>query len=199
MWRASRSFKLYSMNWLQKLYNSILFSDIHLGELLETQKGMFVANTRKHLKVFVLSVVVAGYVLGVEQYLYPNSSDTILNALFGILFISGTAWFAISFGAVPERFGQFAIKITTQLFSAFTISLFSVLVTACLSLPWLSPVFVLAFLALYCASVRYDIMDGLKLGVDETVFQQAKLGKIYFGQNIRKEDEVEGKPKADQE
>lgn len=158
---------------------------------------MFVENTKKYLRVFLLSSFIAAYVLTIEHFLYPASSELILNALFGILFISGTAWFAITFGAVPERFGGFAIKITAQLFSAFTISLFSVLVTACLSLPWLSPVFIIAFLALYSASVRYDIMDGLRIGVYETLFQQAKLGKIYFGQNIRKESQGD-KPKTDQ-
>lgn len=171
---------------MSDLYFKIFLGKIDKSKLDKDQLEVLDLNLKKHVRIFLLLLLVMPYVYFVTTNFYADKIDIVINALFGVLFISGAAWYAISFGAVPVKFMDFAIHITSYLFASLAVSMASVFVAASIAVPLLSPVLFIAFYSLYAASVKFDVVDALKLGIDETVYQHAKVGRLYFLRELEK-------------
>lgn len=176
------------MNFLDRLYSNFFLSQLRKKELDKDQMELFVLNVKKHRRIFILILFVVPYVYFTISNFYFNQIDTVISSLFGVLLISGTAWYAVTFGAIPVKFMSFAINITAYLFTSLAVSMASVFIAASIATPLLSPVMFIAFYTLYVASVQYDVADALKLGIDETIYQHAKVGRLYFTRELKKKD-----------
>tara|TARA_Y100000310_G_C20690171_1_gene821678 strand:- start:2208 stop:2741 length:534 start_codon:yes stop_codon:yes gene_type:complete len=171
---------------LDTLFHYIFLRKIKIEKLGKEQKEMTILNIKKHVKILFLMIIAMAYCYYIIPKEYPNEISIVLSSLLGVLFVSGTAWYAITFGAIPTRFSDFAVQITAYLFCAFAVSLAAVFSAATIAIPLLSPVLVVAFYALYAASVQYDIVDALKIGIDEAVLEHAKIGRVYFVRELKK-------------
>lgn len=174
------------MNIICRAYHKTFLGKIDLNKLNKEQRELTEKNTAKHAKIFFSMILIMIYTYFIINNYYLNSIGTVMTALLGVLFISGTAWFAVTFGAIPVRFIDFAVQITAWLFGAFAFSMSMVFVAACIALPFLTPVFFITFFALYVASVKYDIVDALKLGIDEAVYKHSTVGRTYFIRELKK-------------
>ena len=172
---------------MNELYFKMFLNKIDRSKLDKDQLEILNLNLKKHLRVFIILLLVMPYVYFVTTYFYSDQIDVVINSLFGVLFISGAAWYSISFGAVPVKFMDFAVHITSYLFTSLAVSMASVFVAASIAVPLLSPILFIAFFTLYAASVKFDVVDALKLGIDETLFQHAKIGRLYFQKELEKE------------
>jgi hypothetical protein len=174
------------LNILDKVYYKLFLGRLQLEKLSTEQQEVTEDNIKKHVIIFILMILTAVYSYFIISNYYVEQIDTVLTSLLGVLFISGTAWFAITFGAIPARFMDFAVEITAHLFGALAIALTAVLITSIIALPFFTPVLFLAFIALYSASVKYDVADGLKIGIDEAVLEHAKVGRTYFVRELER-------------
>lgn len=179
---------------MDDLYFKIFLNKIDRSKLDKDQLEILNLNLKKHMRIFLLLLLVMPYVYFVITNFYADQIDLVISSLFGVLFISGAAWYAISFGAVPVKFMDFAVHITAYLFTSLAVSMAAVLVAASIAVPLLSPILFIAFYSLYAASVKFDVVDALKLGIDETVFQHAKVGRIYFQRELKKQKKTERDP-----
>lgn len=171
---------------LINLYFKIFLGKVERSKLSKEQAYILELNVKKHVKIFILMLMIIPYVYYVISTYYINRIDTVISALFGVLFISGAAWYAISFGAIPIRFMEFAVSITTYLFASLAVSMSAVFIAASIAVPLLSPVLFIVFFALYAASVKFDIVDALKLGIDETIYLNAKADRVYYLRELSK-------------
>ena len=180
------------MNFFCKIYYNLFLNKIDLNKLKKEQKEITIINIKKHLNIFILMTLIMPYCYFIITNYYIDKIDIVISSLLGVLLISGTAWFAITFGAIPIIFCDFAIKTTAHLFASFAFSMAAVFVAASIAVPFLSPILFLCFFTLYSASVKYDIVDALKLGIDEAIYKQAKVGRIYFVGELKKKKNTGG-------
>jgi len=171
---------------LNEIFYKIFLNKIDRTKLNEEQNSFLELNVKKHVKIFILILITMPYVYFVITRFYLDKIDIVMTALLGVLFVSGTAWYAISFGTVPARFLEFALEITSYLFAGFTVSLAAVLIAGSIAVPFLIPILFIAFFNLYAASVKYDIADSLKIGIDEAMFKHAIVGRRYFTKELKK-------------
>ena len=174
------------MNIVCRGYHRLFLGKISINELNKEQRVLTEKNISKHTKIFFSMIAVMAYTFFVVNYFYFDSISSVMTALLGVLFVSGTAWFAITFGAIPSRYMDFAIQTTAYLFTTFAFSASAVFVASSIALPLLTPIFFIAFITLYAASVKYDIVDALKMGIDETIYKHAKVGRTYFIRELKK-------------
>ena len=175
------------MNLLYNVYFKIFLRKLSKEKITKEQWDDIVeVNVRKHTKIFALSLLTLIYTYCMVSFFYVSQIDTVITSLLGVLFVSGGAWFAISFGTVPERLIDFAMEITSFLFASFSVSLAAVFAVTIVAVPLLSPVLFIAFFSVYTASAQYDFVDAMKIGIDEAVFEHAKVGKRYFVRELEK-------------
>jgi hypothetical protein len=174
------------LNKIYRSYHKVFLGKIDLNKLNKDQMEITEMNVKKHTKIFLFSILAMVYTYIVISNYYSNSFGTVMTALFGVLFVSGTAWFAITFGAIPARYKDFAVQTTAYLFASFSFSMAAVFIAASVSLPLLTPIFFIAFFALYGASVKYDVADGLKIGIEEAHYKHSVTGRIYYVRELKK-------------
>lgn len=175
------------LNVFYRIYYKLFLGELDLNKLNTEQKELTIINIKKHTHIFLLMLLTLPYTYYILSNFYVDKIDVVMTALLGALFVSGTAWFAITFGAIPERFMNFAIKTTAYLFTAFAVSLTAVFAVGLLEVPLISPILFIIFISLYTASVKYDVVDALKIGIDEAIFKHAKVGRVYFLKQLKKE------------
>ena len=160
-----------------------------INELVETnrkleEKAILFDNTWKHVKIAIVGLIFLPYLvfvsLGIENILL------VLTGLLGVIMVFGSAWFVITFGAVPARLMRMAINLSFWMFLAFVLSLEATAVVLCIALPLLTPVLAVVFFGAYIASVKYDTADSLKLGLEPAQFQLARYGTKYFRRELKK-------------
>lgn len=174
------------MNLFYKLYYKIFLSKIALNKLDQEQRELTEINIKKHARIFVIIILAAIFTYFIIYNYYIDKIDTVVVSLLGVLFISGNAWFVMTFGTVPQRFLDLAVQITEHLFCSFAISMAATFVAVSITVPFLTPILFIAFITLYSASVKYDVVDALKLGIDETLYKHAQVGKRYFIRELKK-------------
>jgi hypothetical protein len=174
------------MQILFRMFHKIFLHKINLKKLNSEQRSITIDNIKKHTYIFLIMSFSVIYSFFIIYFNYIDKIDTVITSLLGVLFISGAAWFAITFGAIPLRFADFAIDITAFLFASFALSMGAVFAAAIIAVPYLSPILFIAFYSLYNASVKYDIVDALKIGIDDAVLKHAKVGRIYFTRELKK-------------
>src|SRR5207248_1127681 len=110
--------------------------------------------------------------------------------------ITGGAWYSVSFGGIPEKFINVALILTRLMFLSFTFSMTLLIALLCRLTPWPIGLFVLipTYSALYVASIFYDNLDGLKIGLDTTLLKFSRATLNYYQKHgfvTRRETESE--------
>ncbi|MCX6714311.1 MAG: hypothetical protein NTX72_00670 [Candidatus Uhrbacteria bacterium] len=140
-------------------------------------------NIIKHRKVLWCNLIMAMLVAKGLTGLSIVQVDTLIGSLVAPAFITGGAWFAITFGGVPKRLLPLAIDITFWMFAAFTVSLTTMFVGLCFVLPPLVlVVFGFILFAILVSAVRYDNVDGLKIGLDEALLMHSLTHINYLSE-----------------
>jgi len=175
------------MNLFLKLFQKTFLRELEMDKLDEEHLKLTIQNIKKHVYILIFMMISLIYSYYIIDKYYINDINTVITSLLGVLFVTGSAWYVITFGTIPKRFGILAVNITFFLFASFCVSLAAVLSAAILAVPLMSPVLIFAFGTLYIASVKYDIMDALKLGIDEAIYKHATVAEKYFSNEIKKQ------------
>jgi hypothetical protein len=152
-----------------------------LYQNLEKDQKIFVQkNSHKHRKVIWLNIIFGIIVYFGLKNIKPQMFSIVITSLMTPAFITGGAWFAISFGGVPKKLIDIAVDITFWMFSAFTISLTTMVITLSFIANWaLVSVFSFIISGIFIASILYDNIDGLKAGLDEALLRN-NLTNLQF-------------------
>ncbi|MCK5177496.1 MAG: hypothetical protein KAQ92_07240, partial [Candidatus Aenigmarchaeota archaeon] len=118
------------MNFFCKIYYNLFLNKIDINKLKKEQKEITIINIKKHLNIFILMSLIMPYCYFVITNYYIDKIDIVISSLLGVLLISGTAWFTMTFGAIPISFCDFAVQITAHLFASFAFSMAAVFVAA---------------------------------------------------------------------
>lgn len=149
-------------------------------------------NTLKHMKVMGLMLLLAPFALFVKLApLFTN--NPLVTKLIGtidatnftsIIMVTGTAWFMVSFGAIPKYLEDVAMEVTFWMFSAFVLSSEWLVIGMAIDSPVSAPFLFLIYWGLYNCAVQYDTMDALKAGLDEAQLRFARLGRAVFMRQV---------------
>lgn len=152
-----------------------------IKKLLPEEEFFVQKNINKHRLITWLTVVFVyvGY-LGLVN-VDIDSMFTVILVLLGFSTITGTAWFAISFGGISAKFLDIAMEITFWMFLSFTLSLSLMVIAISLVAPIsLALIMGVAASALIISAIQYDTTDGLKSGLDEAVLKHSRAALIYY-------------------
>ncbi|HSS47393.1 MAG TPA: hypothetical protein VLX28_00470, partial [Thermoanaerobaculia bacterium] len=95
--------------------------------------------------------------------------------------ITGGAWYNLTFGGISEKFLGTAMRLTYWMFLAFSLSMTLLVILLCYLTPWpLRVVLVAVYGGLYIASILYDNVDGLKIGLDTTMLRFSRASLNYY-------------------
>lgn len=143
-----------------------------------------VDNLKKHRWVLWSNIVLAVYlaVSGLRAIAANGDPAVVVTGLLAPAMITGAAWYTISFGGVPEKFLSLALTLTGWMFLSFTLSMTLLTGLLCYITPWPVGLFVITpiYLSLYIASVLYDSLDGLKVGLDSTLLKFSRATLSYY-------------------
>lgn len=166
-------------NWLLRV---VLRKFLSKNAGLDDGQADFVRqNIDKHRKVQWVNA--AGSVLVVLGLRSVSKQEipTVIAALIAPVMVTGVAWFAISFGAIPKKLADVAMQITAWMFAAFTLSLSAMMLAVSSCTPrvfW--PDWAIIYLGVVLSCVLYDTADGLKAGLDEAVLGHARYATKYY-------------------
>ena len=167
--------------WLAYSFSYFLLTpkyDLKKGEI-----AFILDNIDKHRKVIWVNLLGGLMVFTSLMGNSPEQLTALVSVLMAPAFITGGAWFAITFGGVPEKLLDAALIITLWMFSAFTLSLttMSILAYYILDGNWLI-LSVLLFInfAVILSAILYDNIDGLKVGLDETLKSNSQATLRYL-------------------
>ncbi len=149
---------------------------------LEKEELLFLEdNINKHRKVLWINFF--GTIL-IYFALANSSTETliaIISALIAPAMLTGTAWFAVSFGGVPTKLIDIAMSTTLWMFTAFTLSILAMfMAVSFLSPVILLPVLWLIYLGILVSCIQYDNADGLKAGLDDALLKHSRAALIYY-------------------
>ncbi len=143
-----------------------------------------VENLRKHRLIIWINVVVAIFlfVYGLEKVIVSGNESIVMIGLLSSALIAGMAWFSVSFAGIPEKFISIAFPLTFAIYLSFT---FSMTFISCLMItitPWAIGLIVILpiYISLYFASIFYDNVDGLKIGLDSTLLKFSRATLNYY-------------------
>ncbi len=161
----------------------IILRSFFKSNLTEEERIIIEENIDKHR--FVQWVNLAASILVV--YGLSQASQEEISSLISILIapvmVMGGAWFAISFGGIPEKLMLIAISTTRWMFIAFLVSLSTMFLGVLALTPYvLWPVFILIYVASLISYITYDTADSLKIGLDEFSLKHSRAALRYYKQ-----------------
>lgn len=141
-------------------------------------------NLKKHRFILWVNILLAAYLFvhGLDMILENGDAGIVVTGLLAPAMITGAAWFAVSFGGIPEKFISIAFSLTLFMFLSFTLSMTLLICLLAKMTPWYIGIFVLfpIYMALYVASMLYDNVDGLKIGLDSTLLKFSRASINYY-------------------
>jgi hypothetical protein len=141
-------------------------------------------NLRKHRIVLWLNLILGGYLAasGLDAILKHGDPAVVVTGLLAPAMITGGAWYAVSFGGIPEKFISSAFVLTFCMFLAFTLSMTLLISLLCKLTPWpVGTLFLLpTYAGLYVASMLYDNLDGLKIGLDTALLKFSRASLNFY-------------------
>lgn len=141
-------------------------------------------NLNKHRLVLWLNIVFIAYLYlyGLAAILKHGDPAVVVTGLLAPAMITGGAWYAVSFGGIPEKFISSALVLTFCMFLAFTLSMTLLIALLCKLTPWPIGAFCLVptYAGLYIASILYDNLDGLKIGLDTALLKFSRAALNYY-------------------
>lgn len=149
---------------------------------LSVEEKLFLKeNAEKHRKVLWLNICAAALIpIGLSSG-SDRDIGVIVSALIAPVMVLGTAWFAISFGGIPQKMITIAMSITFWVFSAFTISFTAMfLAVAHTVAPVIWPVLAFIYAGTLVACIQYDTADGLKAGLDDALLKHSRAALRYY-------------------
>src|SRR5437660_925957 len=118
-----------------------------------------VENLNKHRAVLWLNLILAGYLIvhGLDAILRHGDPAVVVTGLLAPAMITGGAWYAVSFGGIPEKFISSALVLTFCMFLSFTLSMTLLIALLCKLTPWPVGLFILVpmYAGLYVSSILY--------------------------------------------
>lgn len=169
-----------------------------LEQLDRAEREFLKENLEKHRLILWLNLLLIGYlaVSGINSIKSLGDPNTVVTGLLAPAMVTGTAWYTVSFAGIPTQFQTVAIVLTRYMFLAFSlsmtllISLLCSITNAILSIGVLGPIYV----SLFIASILYDTMDGLKIGLDNTLLKFSRASLNFYRKHgilTRQETEIE--------
>lgn len=153
----------------------LLFYPILKSNLDQKEAHIIEMNINKHRHVmwvsFICSVL---FWFGLTTINDTSLYQTLIIAFLAPLIVTGGAWYTITFGGVPESSIKAAVGLTKWIFTAFSVSLISTLITLSFIFPWqITFIFsFIVFLVLWTA-ITFDNVDSLKIGLDDSLRKQS--------------------------
>jgi hypothetical protein len=167
-------------------------------QITAADTDFLVENLNKHRLILWLNVILAGYLsaFGLDAILKHGDAAVVVTGLLAPAMITGGAWYAVSFGGIPEKFISSALVLTFCMFLAFTLSMTLLIALLCRLTPWPIGAFFLLpmYGGLYVASILYDNLDGLKIGLDTALLKFSRAALNYYqkhGLVIRSDAELD--------
>jgi len=139
-------------------------------------------NIQKHRQVLWLTSAMGALAWYGIHLARAQDLNELVVALLAPAFVTGGAWFAVTFGGVQEKLLVAAIGLTKWMFAAFSISLVTMFIALNQILPWpLTVVIGVIIVLVLLSAVTYDNVDSLKIGLDDALRRHsltmlAKLG-----------------------
>lgn len=167
--------------WVSYSFSYFLLSPKY--KLTKFEIAFIMDNIQKHrivLWVNFIGGMIAFYALADNSQEQLNS---IVLLLMVPIFVTGSAWFMISFGGVPTKLLDVALIITFWIFSAFTLSLTTMLIVAYYILEgemFIQIVILFIYICIILSAIIYDDLDGLKIGLDETLKDNSEATLRYL-------------------
>lgn len=163
---------------------------------LKTEERSFVeSNINKHRLAQWVNLCASVLVFCTLRTISEDKLGTVISALLAPVMVMGTAWFAMSFGAVPARLIDFSMEITFWMYSGFKVALSTMfLAIGFITPPLLWPVLVFIYVAVDFSCCQYDTADGLKAGLDEALLKHSRAALMFYQQQGI---DPETKPDAD--
>jgi hypothetical protein len=175
-------------------------------QLEPAEKEFLRENLEKHRVILWLNLLLIVYLatFGISSIKSSGDQATVITGLLAPAMVTGTAWYTVSFGGIPTQFQSTAIVLTRYMFLAFSLSMTLLTSLLCsitnviLSVGVLIPV----YLSLFIASILYDTMDGLKIGLDTTLLKFSRASLNYYRKHgilTHQETEVEAYAESSEE
>lgn len=179
---------------MKKIVKNILHHFYKNSDADSHERVFLDKNVAKHARVlWVTAVVFVLSIIGMSG-LSQESVSIVLTATLGPVMLLGGAWFAVSFGGIPERLLEAAMDITFWMFSAFMAALTIAMVAISFVTPIaLWPIWILIIFGVWTSCVQYDTADGFKAGLDEATLEHARYAIEYY----KKEGVSTNKKKSD--
>jgi len=137
-----------------------------------SDRGIVMQNVSKHRWVFWIATII-----GVSTYiglLELGDDKAAIQGLISVLlapaFVTGSAWFAITFGGIKEDLLVAALGLTMWMFGAFVGSMVMMAVSVSFILPiYITCALIAIILMVIYAAITYDNVDALKIGLDDAL------------------------------
>jgi ABC-type multidrug transport system fused ATPase/permease subunit len=139
-------------------------------------------NIRKHRTVFWITLAGGLFVWYGISISEKDKLGELVSAMLAPSVVTGTAWFAISFGGVQEKLLKAAIDLTKWMFAAFILSLVTMAIALIQIVSWPVAIVVCFIIGLVIFSaITYDNVDSLKIGLDDALRRHSltMLYKLY--------------------
>lgn len=168
--------KLDPMYWILRL----IVHRFSAAKLQKNEREFVDENINKHRLVLWLNLLGA-VVTFFGLRTFDGEIINLIAALLAPVMVMGTAWFGISFGAVPAKLIDSSMSITFWMFLAFMVS-FSAMMIALgfISPPLMWPVYGVIYVGAVTSCIQYDTADGLKAGLDEALMKHSRAALIYY-------------------
>lgn len=167
--------------WVAYIFSYFLLTPKY--ELRKNEIAFILDNIDKHRKVLWVNIIGGSMVFHSLSGNSPEQLSALVSVLMAPAFITGGAWFAITFGGVPTKLLDAALVIRLWMFSAFTLSLTTMSIVAYYILDGnILMLIVLLFInfAVIISAILYDNIDGLKVGLDEALKDNSQATLRYL-------------------
>lgn len=137
-----------------------------------SDRGIVMQNVSKHRWVFWIATII-----GISTYmglLELGDDKAAIQGLISVLlapaFVTGSAWFAITFGGIKEDLLVAALGLTMWMFGAFVGSMVMMAVSVSFILPmYITCALIAIIMMVIYAAITYDNVDALKIGLDDAL------------------------------
>lgn len=170
------------------MFTKFLLLPFATANLTADQMVFLQDNARKHLRALVsLVMLVPLMVLGLAQA-KPEILPVLVGGLAAPVFVTGAAWFVITFGVVPEQLLGVAMILTRRMFTAFLLSLTLCFIAVGWVCPWpLWLILAIVWWLTWSAAFLYDCVDGLKTGLEPALLENSRYGTKFFRRQLGEE------------
>ena len=164
------------------LLRFVVLRRLYHADLDPAQEAFLKVNTDKQrLSLWVTLLVSVPLYFGVIQS--EGNLDRLLMGMIGIVAVTGSGWYVLSFGGIPSKLLDAAMEITFYMWTGFVCALTAtmiVLITMFPPLCW--PALLLIYAGAVFSGMQYDTVDGMKIGLDETLHRHSRAALRFYAE-----------------